>query len=158
MAENGPVRVIGDNGIKLIKSFEQLRLWPYQDIAGNWTIGYGHLIRHNEHFIAITPAQAEHLLANDLAFASHAVNSLVKVELTQDQFDALCSFVFNVGAGSCQYSTLLRVLNRGDYVAAAQQFIHWDKVVVDGILVPSDGLLRRRQSEEQLFQSQWHAS
>jgi lysozyme len=158
MSENLPQRIIGIAGIKLIKGFEQLRLWPYQDAAGNWTIGFGHLIRSNEHFIVITQAQADHLLAADLSLAARAVNTYVKAPLTQDQFDALCSFVFNVGARNFEYSTLLRKLNLGDYVGAAQQFIQWDKVSVDGVLQPSEGLLRRRQAEENLFLSQQQAA
>jgi lysozyme len=158
MTENVPQRTISAAGINFIKGFEQLRLWPYQDIAGNWTIGYGHLIRSNEHFVVITQAQANHLLSIDLAFAVHTVNSMVIAPLTQDQFDALCSFVFNVGARSFEYSTLLSKLNHGDYAGAAAQFRQWDKVTVEGVLMPSTGLLRRRQAEEQLFLSQKQAA
>jgi lysozyme len=158
MTENHPERMISAVGVKLIKSFEQLRLWPYQDMAGNWTIGYGHLIRSNEHFIVINQAQADQLFSVDVSVAVHAVCNLVRVPLSQNQFDALCSFVFNVGTRNFQYSTLLSKLNFGDYAGAAQQFRQWDKVTVDGVLVPSTGLLRRRQAEEQLFLWQQQAA
>jgi lysozyme len=86
------------------------------------------------------------------------VNSLVKVPLSQNQFDALCSFVFNVGTRNFEYSTLLQKLNVGNYAGAAEQFKQWDKVTLDGQLVPSTGLLRRRQLEEQLFLSKQQAA
>jgi lysozyme len=153
-----PQRRIGNAGLKLIKSFEQLRLWPYQDIAGNWTIGYGHLMRPNEHYIVITQQQADNLLVQDLLAAEIAVSSYVRVPLTQDQFDALCSFVFNIGARNFEYSTLLRKLNLWDYEGASEQFVHWDKIFIDGALLPVDGLKRRREAEEQLFLSQQQAA
>jgi GH24 family phage-related lysozyme (muramidase) len=94
-----------------------------------------------------TQDQAEQWLQQDIQVAAQAVNRMVTVTLTQPEFDALVDFTFNLGTGSLQKSTLLRLLNAGDYKGAAAEFDKWDKA---GGKVMA-GLLRRRQSEEQMF-------
>lgn len=137
---------ISEKGIQLIESFESLRLESYQDVRGIWTIGYGSTLNVLPG-MTITQEQAEQRLAQDLASAEAAVNVNVRVPLTQTQFDALCSFTFNCGNAAFKQSTLLRLLNQGDYAGAAEQFIRWDKA--GGEVVA--GLLRRRQAEIALF-------
>ena len=136
-------------GIALIEEFEGLRLTPYRCSAGKPTIGFGHVVLPTEPHLAdgITRAQAEALLAADLAWAEAAVSKWVRVPLTANQFAALVAWTFNVGAGALRSSTLLRLLNRGKYAEAAEQFAAWNKV--GG--VASAGLTRRRAAERALF-------
>lgn len=139
-------RQVTEQGLDLIKHFEGLSLKPYKDIAGYWTIGYGHLMKEYQ-AILLTEAEAEELLRSDLGKAERAVLRLTKVDLTDYQFDALVSFVFNLGAGAYQRSTLRAKLNRGDYTGAAPEFLKWIRA---GGKV-SKGLLRRRKAESQIF-------
>src|SRR5579864_8252343 len=88
---------ISSIGLDLITRFEGFRAAPYNDAGKEPTIGFGHLIKPGEQFTTITRNQALDLLTKDVHFAEDAVNTLVKVRLTQDQFDALTSFVFNTG-------------------------------------------------------------
>lgn len=138
---------ISQQGLDLIKSFEGLRLSAYKCPADVWTIGYGTTagVKPGQ---AITKERAEELLREDVARFEAQVLRLVKVPLTQGQFDALTSFVYNLGAGNLSNSTLLRVLNAGDYSGAAAQFDRWDKA--GGKVLP--GLVRRRAAERALFE------
>lgn len=135
-------------GIDLIKSFEGCELSAYQDSVGVWTIGYGHTVGVKKGD-KITQAQADKMLAEDLAIYEQGVQSMVKRTLTQGQFDALVSFSFNVGLGALGRSTLLRLLNSGDWQAASQQFARRNKA--GGRVLP--GLTRRREAERALFVS-----
>ncbi|QOZ81965.1 MULTISPECIES: lysozyme [Chromobacterium] len=138
---------ISANGIKLIQQFEGLRLKAYQDAVGVWTIGYGHTGPDVTPGLVITQAQADALLARDLSRFETGVTRLVQVPLNQNQFDALVSFSYNLGLGSLQNSTLLRLLNQRDYAGAAAQFPRWNKA--GGKVLP--GLTRRRAAEQALF-------
>jgi len=136
----------GEKGLALIKHFEGLRLRAYQCSADVWTIGYGHTagVRPGD---VITPEQADAFLRGDVADAERAVGRFVRVPLTQCQFDALVSFTFNLGSGNLRTSTLLRLLNAGDYPGAAGQLLRW--VNAGGKRLP--GLVRRREAEKALF-------
>lgn len=145
------------NGINMIKAFEGLHkvksdgnVRSYRDPAGRWTIGYGHT-RGVKSGMVITPEEAEEFLSQDLVETEEVVERLVKVDLTQNQFDALVSFVFNLGQGNFRSSTLLRKLNREEYDSAAEEFIKWNKARVQGELKPLPGLTRRRAAESALF-------
>jgi spore coat assembly protein SafA len=135
-------------GLDLIKGFEGLRLSAYQDSAGVWTIGYGHTagVKPGDR---ISAAQAEQFLRSDVQWAEDAVRKHVKVPITQQQFDALVSFTFNLGAGALQKSTLLSKLNQGDYAGAQAEFGRW--VNAGGQRL--EGLVRRRAEEARLFGS-----
>lgn len=149
-----------EEGLALIKEHEGVRLHAYPDpgsVDGNpWTIGYGHT-RGVKRGDTCTLEQADAWLREDVRAAEAAVLRLVKVPLTQSQFDALVSFVFNVGADEdtdtvaegLGDSTLLRMLNSGDYHGAAVQFERWTKN--DGRVMA--GLVRRRKSERDLFET-----
>ena len=134
-------------GIDLIKSFEGLRLSAYRCPADIPTIGYGTTsgVKIGD---TITKERAEELLREDVRRFEDQVLRLVKVPLTQGQFDALTSFVYNLGAGNLSNSTLLRLLNAGDYAGAAAQFERWNKAG-DKTLA---GLVRRRAAERALFE------
>lgn len=135
-------------GRALIESFEGLCLHVYYDIDGNPTIGYGHKLLPGESYPnGITEPKADQLLDSDLVRTEDGVNSLVRVPLTQGQFDALVDFAYNLGIGSLAESTLLRLLNQGNYAGAADQFTRWD-YAGDEV---SPGLLRRREAEREMF-------
>lgn len=151
-------------GLDLIKRFEGTgpmkggKHQAYICPAGYWTIGYGSTFladgsRVNSGTKAITPAQAEDLLAVTLIGYENAVKKLVRVGLTSNQFSALVCFVYNVGEANFASSTLLKNLNAGQFGAAAEQFMRWDKARVNGSLVSLKGLTNRRNAERQLFLS-----
>ena len=141
---------ISDKGMDLIKKFEGLRLKAYRDAVGVWTIGYGHTGGVAPGTI-ITEEIANHLLEQDLAMVEICVNEAVSVPLTQNGFDALVSFVFNVGCFGFRKSTLLRLLNKGEYKEIADQFRRWNKGRINGLYVELPGLTKRRQAEAVLF-------
>jgi len=139
--------------IALIKQFEGCKLTAYQDSVGVWTIGYGWTqpvdgkpIRAG---MTIKQETAERLLKTGLVSYESDVSRLVKVDLTQGQFDALVSFTYNLGARSLSTSTLLRKLNAGDYAGAADELLRWNKA--GGKVL--NGLTRRREAERALFLS-----
>lgn len=135
-----------EKGITLIKHFEGLRLMAYQCAGNVWTIGYGHTTAVQPGNI-ITAEQADVYIRQDLVSSENAVNHCVSVLLNQNQFDALVSFTFNLGAGNFRKSTLLKNLNSGDYQGAADQLIRW--VHAGGKKLP--GLVARREAERELF-------
>lgn len=141
---------ISSTGLDLIEQSEGFRSSVYDDIAGLATIGYGHRVLPGESFPGpITEAQAEALLQADVATAEQAVNRLVTVPLTQEQFDALVDFVFNLGPGNFASSTLLKDLNAGQMDAAAQQILIWDHSLGQ----VNAGLKARREAEFRMFTS-----
>ncbi len=140
-----------ESGIELIKRFEGLELEAYQDIAGIWTIGYGHTGPDVEPGMKISERDAEELLRRDLKPREQAVDSAVRVPLNQNEFDALVSFVYNVGIGALRSSTALKRLNKGNRVGAADALTWWNKATVGGVLREVTGLTRRRAAERALF-------
>lgn len=141
-----------EQGINLIKEFEGLYLNAYRCPAGIPTIGWGCTegIRMG---MTITREQAELMLRQELAKFENAVNRLVKVELSQSEFDALVSFAYNLGEGALAQSTLLKKLNFGDKVGAANEFPRWNKAVNSrtGEKQVLPGLTRRREVERKMF-------
>lgn len=131
----------------VIKEFEGLRLEAYLCPAGVWTIGYGHTGGDVWPGLVITKEWAEWLLEEDLKRFEANVSGYVRVDLTQDQFDALVSFTYNVGAEAFKNSTLLKKLNAGEYEEAADQFLRWNKS--KGKVLA--GLTNRRKKERALF-------
>lgn len=139
---------LSEAGLELLKRSEGLRLQPYKDVAGIPTIGYGHRIvppATYEH--GITELMAETILADDVRTAETAVERLVKVPLTQGQFDALVDFTFNLGSGRLASSTLLKLLNQSRYDDAAEQLLRWD--IAGG--EENAGLKARREAEFALW-------
>ena len=134
--------------IDLIASFEGLSLTPYRCPAGYWTVGYGHRCEASQE--PISDAVARELLEADAQIAGDAVVRLTpSVGLTDGQYGALTSFVFNLGAGAYQASTLRRCVLAGDTPGAAAQFARW--VYAGGRKLP--GLIRRRAAERAMFMS-----
>ena len=145
-------RNINEAGRELVKSFERFCAEAYVCPAGVWTIGYGHtggVVKGQR----VTVAEAEELLSRDLAVASCEVEEHVRVPLNDNQFSALVSFVFNVGGGNLQASTLCRKLNGGEYDAVPGELKRWVKAVdpKTGKKRSLPGLVRRRAAEAGLW-------
>lgn len=139
---------IDQAGIDFIKQFEGCRLEAYYDQANILTIGYGDTEDVTPGMV-ITQQDADSRLINRLESFEQGVNELVSVPINQNQFNALCSFSYNVGLASLRRSTLLRCLNNFDFNDAAENFLKWD--LAGGAVDP--GLERRRQAEKLLFLS-----
>lgn len=140
-------------GKNIIKGYESLSLHAYICPAGVLTIGWGHTGKDVYQGMVISESTAEALLSKDLIRFENSVSALVTVPLSQNQFDALISFTFNLGAKSLESSTLLKLLNSKDYKGAAEQFPRWNKGKVNGKLTVINGLVKRRETERQLFLS-----
>lgn len=143
-------RVTNQAGIDLIKRFEGFSPMRYICPAGYPTIGYGHMIVEGEHFDQpMSEQQAEELLERDIQRYEVAVQRMVKVLISDNEFAALVSFAYNLGSGRLKASTLLRLLNRGQEEAAAEEFAKWR--MGGGRILP--GLEARRAAEKRLFLS-----
>ena len=139
---------IDQAGLELIAGFEGFVAHPYRDVVGVLTIGYGHVILPGESFPApISKQDGLDLLHLDAAKAVHCVRDHVQVDLNQNQTNALVSLTFNIGAGAFASSTLLRLLNQGNYECAARQFPAW--CIAGG--KQNFVLLKRRQKEAAVF-------
>ena len=137
---------IGTAGLDLIKEYEGLKLVAYLDSVGVPTLGYGH-IKGVKIGDRCTAAQAEEWLRADVQDAEACVNLGVTSTVNQNEFDALVSFVFNLGCGNFRKSTLLKKLNDSDYDGASLEFARWNRA--GGLEIA--GLTRRRQAEAELF-------
>ena len=144
-------------GINLVKRFEGLHkirddglVHSYRCPAGKWTIGWGVTkgVRSGQ---KITKEEAETQLLDEMNDHSKCIYRLVNVPLTQNQFDALTSFIYNLGEPNFKSSTLLKKLNKGLYDEIPEQLMRWNKARVDGKLTPLRGLTRRRSAEAALF-------
>ena len=136
-----------DNTIELIKHHEGFSAEPYLCPAEVWTIGYGHTGDVSAHTIPISEAYGEQLLREDIKTAERSVAKCVSARLSDAQYSALVSFVFNLGEGNFRRSTLLKKLNAKDYLGAANEFDRW----VYGGGRKLKGLEKRRKAEKELF-------
>lgn len=155
---------MSDHGLRLLETWEGCKLHAYNDAAGLRTIGIGHLLTKSELSTrtlningqsvvwdhGITNQQALDLLAQDVIPAESSVNGHVKVELSQNQFDALVSFAFNCGTNAFETSTLLKLLNLGEYDKVPGQLLLWTKAGGKRC----DGLVTRRNNEIKLWNGQ----
>ena len=137
---------ISNKGIELIKHFEGCETVAYKCPAGVWTIGYGH-IKGVQDGDVITETQAHEMLVQELKEYESYILNAVEVDLNQNQFDAMVSWVYNLGNGNLNSSTLLKVLNSGDYAGVPEQIMRWNKA--GGKVLA--GLTKRRQAEANLF-------
>lgn len=140
------INVLSKRGENLIKSHEGIRLQPYDDGTGVQTIGYGHT-GEGVKKVKISRSEADELFQKDIANVQDAISELVEVELSQNQYDAVASLIFNIGRGNFAKSTLLKKLNQGDFQGAANEFIKWRKA--GGKVLK--GLENRRKEEQRLF-------
>jgi len=134
-------------GLSLIKKFEGCELYAYQCSAGVWTIGYGHT-KDVEPGMQITKEDAEEMLVEELHEYESYINDFVTAPLSQNQFDALVSWVYNLGPANLKSSTMLKVLNAGNYDEVPAQMKRWNKA--GGKVL--EGLIRRREAEANLFE------
>jgi lysozyme len=155
---------MSQHGLSLLEQWEGFKLQVYKDSAGLPTIGVGHLLTRSEltsgkiiiagvpvkYSGGLTQQQVTDLLAQDVVPAEQAVSTGVKVALNQNQFDALTSFTFNVGNGAFLGSTLLKLLNQGQYEQVPTQLLRWTRA--GGVVV--QGLVNRRQNEIKLWNGQ----
>jgi len=177
-----PLRDVPTEAVELIKAFEGIpdgdpstvNIDAYLCPAGIWTIGWGHAIEDGGVQLkgaggkararalypgGITRDQAEALLRGDLVPRAAQVSRALKVEVSDGQFGALLALLFNIGGANLAASTLLRKLNAGDFMGAADQFLAWDKARVNGVLQPLAGLTRRRRAERAMFLGEdWRAA
>lgn len=139
---------LSQNGLDFIKKHEGFSAKPYRDAAG-YSVGFGHFILPNEQNLisGVNAATAENLLRGDVAKAERGVNAYVKVPLSQNAFDALVSFAYNVGVSGLARSDVVRRLNAGDKTGAAASFGHF--ITSQKIVIPA--LVKRRQEEAGLF-------
>ena len=143
---------ISQEGISLIKKFEGCELEAYKCAAGVWTIGYGHTkdVKEGDTW---SQEKAEHMLSKELEDEyEQYVNSLVTVPMNQCQFDALVSWVYNLGPANLKNSTLLKCLNLGNYNGVPEQIMRWNKATVNGERKVLPGLTRRRKAEAEMFE------
>ena len=138
---------ISAEGLALIKKFEGCELEAYQDAVGVWTIGYGH-IKGVKEGMTITKQQAEEMLLEELVEYENYVLEAVNHQLDQCMFDALISWTYNLGPSNLNASTMLKVLNAGDYDGVPEQIKRWNKA--GGKVL--QGLVRRREAEALLFE------
>ena len=138
---------ISKEGIELIKNFEGCELKSYQDSVGVWTIGFGHTkdVKEGDE---INQEHAEFMLTEEMPEYEGYINNMVKVPLEQNKFDALCSWVYNLGPTNLKNSTLLTVLNQERYKEVPQEIKRWNKA--GGVVL--NGLVRRREAEALLFE------
>ena len=138
---------ISIEGLSLIKKFEGLELEAYKCAAGVWTIGYGH-IKDVKEGDKISKAEADEMLVHEIEEYENYVNTAVNVPLSQNQFDAIVSWVFNLGNGNLRASTMLKVINAGDHAGVPAQIKRWNKA--GGKVL--EGLIRRREAEALLYE------
>ena len=137
---------LGEKGTEILKYFEGCKLTAYQDSVGVWTIGYGHT-KGVYDGMTITQDEAEQMLLTELEEYEGYIESMVTVPLTQNQFDALVVWIYNLGPTNFKNSTLLKELNAGNYNAAGQEITRWNKA--GGKVLA--GLVKRREAEAELF-------
>ena len=144
---------VSNKGLELIKEFEGFSSVAYLCSAKKATIGYGNTFWEDGTPVKIgdqiSKERAETLLKHVVDNFSVAVEVDIKIEVTQNQFDAMVSLAYNIGLGAFKNSTLLRQLNRGNFVDASQEFLRWNKSNGKPLL----GLTRRREREKLLFES-----
>lgn len=142
---------VSREGLEHITKWEGLMLKRYICPAGKPTIGVGHVILPSENYQVITKEQALDILAKDVERFEIAVKKHITVSLSQNQFDALVSFIFNTGEGGIINTGVQKAVNSGDFASVPAKMEEWSKFRVDGILKVNKGLLNRRKSEGQLF-------
>ena len=142
---------ISKNGIEFIKHWEGFRPHAYKDLGDVWTIGYGSTLGVKQGQVVFEHV-AHSMLMEEIHKIERVINSKVTVPLTQNQFDALVAFVYNIGVHAFTNSTALKVLNKGDYRGTTIQMERWNKVRINKTLVVAKGLQNRRKAEIELFE------
>jgi lysozyme len=145
------IRRINPAGLALIERWEGCRLTAYQDVAGVWTLGYGHTegVRRG---MVWTQVRAGAEFARDLgATEGDVIEAIEGAATTDNQFAGLVALAYNIGAGAFLASTVLREHRAGEFAAASAAFVEWNKAHIDGELTEVDGLTNRRKAEAALY-------
>ncbi len=140
----------GETGLNLIKAYEGLRMTAQYTPSEEWAVGYGHRSTAR-HGMSVTEGDAVRLLKEDVKPLEQILSENVRAPLNQNEHDALISLIYNIGEENFKRSTVLRKLNAGDKLGAAEAIEKWTKAKIDGELVTLDGLVRRRAAEKSLF-------
>jgi lysozyme len=150
---------LSDEGCKFIKAREGLRLRAYQCGAGKWTIGYG-TTKDVSPGMEITKEEAEELFLKDILDIEDEINQLIKINLNDNEYTAIVSFIYNIGITRFRTSTLLKLLNQNNKQLVANEFIRWRFKTIPSPISPNEfvkveskGLLTRRHLEKNLFTS-----
>jgi len=141
---------ISYNCLNMVEDFEGFSPIPYYCPAGKPTIGYGHVIKDGEKFTEVSKTQAETLLKTDMRWVEKTINNVVSSDITQNEFDALASLIYNIGGTAFRNSTLLKLLNQENFADAADEFLKWCHIGKE----VSNGLLTRRKTEKALFEKE----
>jgi len=139
---------ISEDGLELIKKFEGCETSAYQDSVGVWTIGFGHT-KDVEEGQTCSIEDAESMLADEMDEYEGYINNMVKVDLQQHEFDSLVAWVYNLGPTNLGESTMLKVLNGGQFDRVPNEMNRWTRA--GGEIL--EGLVRRRQAESLMFQN-----
>ncbi len=140
-----------DEVVSIIKDHEGLRLEAYRGSSGAWLIGYGHGGEGIAQGMRITAAEADALLRADLAVIEDSIKGVVTVPINADELSAMVDLAYNISTGAFRESTVLRELNAGNRAAAADAFLLWDKMTLNGQLVVDPVLAERRKTERAIF-------
>ena len=146
------------NGIALIKSFESCKLCTYKDQAGINTIGWGQTGPFVTPELTITQDQADAWLSQHVDTVATGLSRMIHTPLNQNQFDALCSWAYNVGLGNAASSSIIMLINQGHLSMVPAHLMQWNKITVDGQKIPDAGLTRRRLAEVDLFNASVQAA
>lgn len=136
----------------MVRAFEGYMPFPYKDIAGIQTVGYGYVLQPGDKFIyPLLPMDADALLKKTMGRYERDINRSVIIRLQQNQFDAMASLTYNIGAEAFRGSTLLRRANASRHTEVPACFLMWNKARIRGVLQPVEGLTLRRQQEADLY-------
>jgi len=139
---------VSDEGYELVRTFEGYMPFPYKDVAGIETVGYGYVLRPGDNFTyPLLPLDADALLKKTMGGFERDINRAVVIELKQNQFDALGSWTYNLGSGALTSSTMLKRINAKKHEDVPAEMLKWNKARVNGVLVPVRGLTIRRKVE-----------
>lgn len=143
---------MSETGYSLVRTFEGYMPFPYKDVAGIETVGYGYVIRPGDALTyPLLPPAADALLKREMALFERDINHSVRVPVYQYQFDALASLTYNIGPAAFRGSTVLKRVNMKEHVLVPDSFLMWNKARIDGVLQPVRGLTLRRQEEANLY-------
>lgn len=145
--------LVSESGYQIVRDFEGYMPFPYKDVAGINTVGYGHVIRPGDKFkYPLLPDDANNLLKATMRAFERDINKLVMIMLSQNQFDAVASFTYNVGSGALKGSTLLKRINAKRHEDVRGCFLMWNKATINGVRRVVNGLTIRRQAEASLYE------
>lgn len=143
---------VSERGYDIVRMFEGYMPFPYKDIAGIETVGYGYVIRPGDNFTyPLLPPDADKLLKKTMVVFERDINRFVAIPLYQNQFDAVASLTYNIGPDALRGSTLLKRVNSERHADVPDCFLMWNKARIGGVLQPVRGLTLRREQEANLY-------